>query len=157
MTDRIRLLLETLNLTASQFADEIDVQRSGVSHIMSGRNKASLEFIRKILARYPEISPDWLISGKGPMYRHTSQKPENAETVNQPHIEKNSTKELFDFNAEASEEIPGKSAHGDYQDKRKVLEKSTKETSNAQNKAAQIERIIILYNDGSFKDYFPGE
>ena len=157
MTDRIRLLLETLNLTASQFADEIDVQRSGVSHIMSGRNKASLEFIRKILARYPEISPDWLISGKGPMYRHTSQKSESAETVNQPPIEKENTKELFDFNSEASEEMPGKRAHESSRDKSKVIENSSKETSTTQDKAKQIERIIILYNDGSFKDYFPGE
>ncbi len=67
MTDRIALLLKAKNITASQFADEIGVQRSNISHVLSGRNKPSLEFIQKILKRYPEINPDWILFGKGPM------------------------------------------------------------------------------------------
>jgi transcriptional regulator with XRE-family HTH domain len=51
------------NLSASAFADEIGVQRSGISHILSGRNKPSLELIQKVLAKYPKISADWLITG----------------------------------------------------------------------------------------------
>ena len=67
MTDRISLLLKARNITASQFADEIGVQRSSISHVLSGRNKPSLDFIQKILKRFPEINPDWLLFGKGPM------------------------------------------------------------------------------------------
>ncbi|MCX6273232.1 MAG: helix-turn-helix domain-containing protein [Bacteroidetes bacterium] len=67
MVDRIALLLKSKNITASQFADEIGVQRSSISHVLSGRNKPSLEFIQKILKRYSEINPDWLLFGKGPM------------------------------------------------------------------------------------------
>jgi transcriptional regulator with XRE-family HTH domain len=67
MVDRISLLLKAKNISASQFADEISVQRSSISHVLSGRNKPSLEFVQKILKRYPEINPDWLLFGKGPM------------------------------------------------------------------------------------------
>ena len=67
MLDRISLILRTKNISAAQFADKIDVQRSSISHVLSGRNKPSLEFIQKILKSYPEIRPDWLLFGKGPM------------------------------------------------------------------------------------------
>lgn len=67
MVDRITLLLKARNISASQFADEIGVQRSSISHVLSGRNKPSLDFIQKILVKYPEINPDWLLFGKGAM------------------------------------------------------------------------------------------
>ncbi len=67
MIDRISLILKAKNINASQFADEIGVQRSSISHVLSGRNKPSLEFVQKILKRYPELNPDWVLFGKGPM------------------------------------------------------------------------------------------
>jgi transcriptional regulator with XRE-family HTH domain len=69
MKDRINLLIKAKNLTAAQFADEIGVQKSSISHIISGRNNASLDFIQKILLCYPEVSMDWLMFGKGPIFR----------------------------------------------------------------------------------------
>ena len=69
MIDRIQLILKTKNLSSSQFADEIQVQRSSISHILSGRNKPSLDFIMKILSTYSEVNADWLIFGKGQMVR----------------------------------------------------------------------------------------
>ena len=63
LIDRFKYLMKLNNLTASAFADEIGVQRSSVSHILSGRNKPSLEFIQKVLHRFPKVSGDWLISG----------------------------------------------------------------------------------------------
>jgi len=63
LIDRLKYLMKLNNLTSSAFADEIGVQRSSISHILSGRNKPSLEFITKILTRYPKVSADWLISG----------------------------------------------------------------------------------------------
>jgi len=69
MVDRIILILKTQDLSSSQFADEIGVQRSSISHILSGRNNASLEFVTKILKRFPDLNSDWLIFGKGPMYK----------------------------------------------------------------------------------------
>jgi transcriptional regulator with XRE-family HTH domain len=67
MTDRISLLIKAKNLSSAQFADEIGVQRSSISHLMSGRNKPSLDLIQKTLQRFPEVSTEWLLFGKGEM------------------------------------------------------------------------------------------
>jgi len=69
MKDRIILLIKAKNLTAAQFADEIGVQKSSISHIISGRNNASLDFIQKVLLRYPEVNMEWLMFGKGPLFK----------------------------------------------------------------------------------------
>lgn len=69
MKDRITLLIKAKNYTAAQFADEIGVQKSSISHILSGRNNASLDFVQKILLRYPEVNMDWLMFGKGPLLK----------------------------------------------------------------------------------------
>jgi transcriptional regulator with XRE-family HTH domain len=63
LIDRFKYIMKLNNLTASAFADEIGVQRSSISHILSGRNKPSLEFIQKVLTKYPKVSADWLIAG----------------------------------------------------------------------------------------------
>ena len=63
LIDRFKYLMKLNNLTASAFADEIGVQRSSVSHILSGRNKPSLEFIQKVIHHFPKVSADWLIAG----------------------------------------------------------------------------------------------
>ena len=80
MISRIQLILKTKNISPSQFADQIQVQRSGVSHILSGRNNPSLDFILKILRTYPEIDADWLLFGKGQMVNLTG-KPDLAATA----------------------------------------------------------------------------
>ena len=69
MEERLKLFLAMEGLSPSQFADKLGVQRSGVSHLLSGRNKPSFEFISKMLAAYPKINPDWLIMGTGKAYR----------------------------------------------------------------------------------------
>jgi transcriptional regulator with XRE-family HTH domain len=65
MESRLNKLIRIKGLTASGFADELGVQRSGISHILNGRNKPSLDLLEKILRHFPDISPDWLILGKG--------------------------------------------------------------------------------------------
>lgn len=67
MVDRIRALLAQWQLTPTQFADLIQVGRPIVSHILSGRNKASLEVVQRIMAAFPEVALPWLLSGTGPM------------------------------------------------------------------------------------------
>ena len=64
--------MQSQNLTASQFADRIGIQRSGLSHILSGRNNPSLDFVLKVLKAFPELEPVWLLQGKGPMYANMS-------------------------------------------------------------------------------------
>lgn len=64
LLDRIKYIIKLDNISASAFADKINVQRSSISHILSGRNKPSLDFIQKVLSAYPKVSADWLISGR---------------------------------------------------------------------------------------------
>jgi antitoxin component HigA of HigAB toxin-antitoxin module len=56
--------LDYYGLNASAFADKIGVQRSSLSHLLSGRNKPSLDFI-KILDVFPDVDLYWMINGKG--------------------------------------------------------------------------------------------
>ena len=65
MIERILEILKIKNLSPAQFADLIGVQRSSISHLISGRNKPSLEFIQRILKTFPEINTEWMLSGKG--------------------------------------------------------------------------------------------
>jgi len=67
MVERIRHLLETRQLTPTQFADAMGVARPIVSHILSGRNKPSLEVVQKIIGAFPDLSLPWLLSGVGEM------------------------------------------------------------------------------------------
>src|SRR5690554_7776434 len=62
---RLEKIMEFYGLTASALAEEIDFNRSTISHLVSGRNKPSLEFVMKLLQKFPELSMDWLAFGKG--------------------------------------------------------------------------------------------
>src|SRR5690554_5028947 len=74
MKDRIQILLDKESLQPSRFAEIIGVQRSSISHILSGRNNPSFDMIQSILKNFPQINPDWLILGEGEIYRATIQK-----------------------------------------------------------------------------------
>lgn len=93
MNDRILLILKTQNMTSSQFADEIGVQRSNISHILSGRNNPSLEFVMKIIKRFPDLSLEWLIFGKGSMYKERNTTEEKKKI--KPSSEKEKQFDLF--------------------------------------------------------------
>ncbi|WP_343633502.1 helix-turn-helix transcriptional regulator [Fluviicola sp.] len=62
--DRLRMIMESHKLNAGSFADKIGVQRSNVSHVLSGRNKPSFDFIEKLLKAFPRVSAEWLFTGK---------------------------------------------------------------------------------------------
>ena len=62
---RLQKVIDFNGESASSFAEKIGVQRSSISHILSGRNKPSLDFILKILASYPHVELYWLLNGKG--------------------------------------------------------------------------------------------
>ena len=67
LNSRVQKIINYSELSSSEFADEIGVQRSNISHVLSGRNKPSLDFLMKIKDRFPEIQWEWLIEGKGSM------------------------------------------------------------------------------------------
>ena len=67
--ERIEKVKDTLGLTARQFAAEIHVQPGTISNMMAGRNNPSLEVMKRIMERYPTLNPEWLIAGRGDMWR----------------------------------------------------------------------------------------
>lgn len=88
MKDRILKILDKENISAAKFADVLGVQRSSISHILSGRNKPSLDFVQRILQKFPEINSDWLLFGKGNIYRNGSGQSEQQSQQVAPTTEK---------------------------------------------------------------------
>jgi len=75
MNRRLLQFLQAENITQSQFADILNVARGSVSHILSGRNKPGYDFIESLLLHYPQLNLDWLLTGKGKMYKDGSEEP----------------------------------------------------------------------------------
>ena len=149
MIDRIQLILKSKNLSSSQFADEIQVQRSSVSHILTGRNKPSLDFVSKILSSYSEINSDWLLFGKGQMIKKQEQFHKNSKveekpekTVQSPILQKN---EEINFEGEIPKNMETETKVPDLPQKGIISTKSG------------IKKIIVFYSDKSFEEYFPNK
>ena len=75
MNTRLKQFLAAENISQSQFADTIKVVRASVSHVLSGRNNPGYDFIKAIMAAYPTLNMEWLILGKGKMYKENVQEP----------------------------------------------------------------------------------
>lgn len=69
---RLERILQFYELSASAFADKINVQRSSISHLLTGRNKPSLEFVLKVVKTFPEVNLYWLLNGKGSFPQKTT-------------------------------------------------------------------------------------
>ena len=95
MINRINLILRAKNITARQFAEEIGIQPSGMSHILGGRNNPSLDFAVKVLKRYPEIDANWLLLGKGAMYGSSGQQVDDS-TIQQ--VVESTVRQMDDVN-----------------------------------------------------------
>ncbi|NLX41227.1 MAG: helix-turn-helix transcriptional regulator [Bacteroidales bacterium] len=85
MDKRLQQFLELEDLTPSKLADILQIQRSGISHLLSGRNKPSFDFIEGILKNFPQINPDWLILGKGKPYRSQTSTPSPSPITTSTH------------------------------------------------------------------------
>jgi transcriptional regulator with XRE-family HTH domain len=140
MKDRISEFLRKENKSSAQFADEIGVQPSGISHILSGRNKPSLDFIIKMLERYNFLSTEWLLFGKGSMYKDSQ-------------IQGFFEEELFTKDkTDTSTESPSRAYLNDSKTS------GTAETTLKENRAGtdpNVVRIVWFYDDSSFMEYFP--
>ncbi|MFY0630948.1 MAG: helix-turn-helix transcriptional regulator [Flavobacteriaceae bacterium] len=80
-TNRLKKILEHHQLTASLFADKIGVQRSSISHILSGRNKPSLDFILKVTNTFKDVDMYWLLNGKGTFPKDTPPTPQTSPSL----------------------------------------------------------------------------
>ena len=80
MNTRLKQFLAAENITQAQFADSINVVRASVSHVLSGRNNPSFDFIKAMMLQYPNLNIDWLMFGKGRMYKEQT-RPEPLEDL----------------------------------------------------------------------------
>ena len=173
------MVLKYLNISPAQFADEIGVQRSSISHLLSGRNNPSLDFIKKILSKYPEINTEWIIMGKGTMIKKDLfSQPDLFSQVNTPKVEEKNTinpiPSLFD-----NEIISNKDEIKSIENKEIIVEVSNtvkeenlfvnsnqiiesvkpelvdsiKNADTKEAKEKEIDKVIILYKDSSCKVY----
>ena len=172
LNNRIQKIIQYSMLTASEFADEIGVQRSNISHIISGRNKPSLDFIIKIKDRFPEIQWEWIIEGKGEMIKSISSINSLQESkINFNEREKNSNTDLFSiinspsYPTTENKSIPnplGLNISAPNIEKEKINDSQTleeesilSENNNNQNSKTKIKKIIILYENGKFEVFEP--
>lgn len=125
-TKRLHSIMDYYDLSAASFADRIDVGRSSISHLLSGRNKPSLDFVMKIITAFPEVELYWLLNGKGsfPKGAKDNRNPAPASLDPYPNLQT----DLFMGN---SGEMPGKMEFG----------------------KKQIQKIVIFYADGSFEAF----
>ena len=148
MKERLLEFLRSENKSSAQFAEEIGVQASGISHIISGRNNPSLDFILKMLEKYQFLSTDWLLFGKGSMYKDSKMQTlfdeeivsVKNETLQKPKTESGKPevdKPEFEFFQNAKGDV--------IEDKHVVSE----------NRKHEIKRIVWFYDNNSFEEYFP--
>ena len=157
LSAKIELLIQTKKLSASQFADTLGIPRSSISHILSGRNKPSLDVVQKILIAFPEIPADELLDDKR----------ELTITVSGPKVVSTPTSvtpSLFDAPIPVSPESPTSILPEQtivQSNLRRPRETGTKtqnpvtaQTSTV-HLAKKIERVIIFYTDGTFTESKP--
>ncbi|MCM5663352.1 helix-turn-helix domain-containing protein [Galbibacter mesophilus] len=129
---RLEKVIDYYDLSASAFADKIGVQRSSISHLLSGRNNPSLDFVMRILENFPEVELYWLLNGKGNFPEtSTSSKPPklDADLFSSEEVTPSTSKEI-----EPSEEVKN-------------------ETTTVHAKKSDIARIVVFYKNGTFEEY----
>ncbi|MBO4341337.1 MAG: helix-turn-helix transcriptional regulator [Bacteroidales bacterium] len=107
MNNRLLKFLSAENISQSQLADTLGVARASISHIISGRNKPGFDFLESMAVNFPSLSLEWLITGKGRMYKGR------------------------DVTADGPALLPDAG----------II------------KTAQIDRIVVFFEDGTFKEF----
>ena len=148
MNRRLQQFLSAENLSQAQFADAIGVARASISHILAGRNKPGFDFIEKMAVAYPDLNLDWLICGKGKMYKRggndifgqlSPASQSDERTIDVPEdMPGDMPEELFED--EVEEEGP---------ESKEILE-MIPDTSTEKEKF--IRKVVIFYNDNTYKE-----
>lgn len=132
MEKRLQQFLSAENLTQSQFAESIGVAKASVSHILAGRNKPGFDFMEGVAKCYPDLSLEWLITGKGKMYRSQN------VTANPLLFNK-----LDDTEKEIEPVVEVSSP---------VSEPVENPISDKKSDKPNVSRILVLYDDGTYKE-----
>ena len=144
MKDRIAHIIRAKNLTAAEFAMQLGIQPSNVSHLLAGRNNPSLDFVKKLKETFPEYNLDWIVMGKGPM------------TLSEPFAEQTPPKEsLFMPQTFENEE---ENLKGTLFSQEKTQEQPIETPISKPLETSQsvgIKQIVIVYDDNSFEILSP--
>jgi transcriptional regulator with XRE-family HTH domain len=143
MKERIQEFLKAENKSSAQLAEEIGVQPSGISHIISGRNNPSLDFVIKMLDRYKYLSTDWLLFGKGTMYKDLQ-------------IQNLIDKETDTFNKKSADTLISQSNNQtiDIQNINIAKERMDSNSKTIKDNL-NVVKIVWFFNDNSFEQYYP--
>ncbi|HAG14990.1 MAG TPA: hypothetical protein DCG69_00495 [Bacteroidales bacterium] len=168
MIKRIKTLISAKNLSASQFADLLGVQRSNISHILSGRNKPSLDFILRIVEVYPSVNLEWLLKGQGEMLVGIEKKAKEIPVQLDFALDTELNQELstpIHLFAEEEEEEKDDLENARHSELKKPAqnvsavedEESAVYQSLVRGNRSEVEQIVLLNKDGSFKIYTSGK
>lgn len=152
MITRIKQILEKRNLPPSRFADQIGVPRSTISHILSGRNNPSLEVVQKILNAFPDIPVEWLLQGKGTY----SQQSYTLFDTDDELPDRESGTEISEDIGDQIDTVNLESSVAD--EKMEAAQDERTETPSSiikDRSSGHAEKLIIIYSDGTFKEYKP--
>jgi len=149
---RLEIILEYNSLNASSFADKIGVQRSSLSHLLSGRNKPSLDFILKIIEVFPDVDLYWILNGVG-TFPKSDNKSDSIISTPTPTLNNKIVENEIEMPADLfSEKIP--EPINRIEEKIVATIPNTQKTASNNNEA-EIDRIVIFYKNGIFKTYSP--
>lgn len=144
INDKIKQVLTIKQLSPSQLADDIGVQRSSISHILSGRNRPSLDIIQKIVRCYADLSYEWFLEDDSQL-SIPDQRDERLEPVKPTASSSINRTSAWSKEPASVQSIVEKPLNRPF-----VPEK---ELPSATDK--QIDRILIFYTDGTFREYKP--
>lgn len=151
MNTRLKQFLAAENITQAQFADTIKVVRASVSHVLSGRNNPGYDFIKAIMTAYPLLNVEWLMLGKGRMYKDGSRSEtetgllfdemDNTDIPESPVIVRPQESITAPADIEVHENIASTTA----------IDTLTKNTQNIVRQR-KISKIVVLFDDGTFEE-----
>ena len=150
MKDKLQLLMDRLELRPGQFARMLEVNPAIISHILAERNKPGVDLLQKILSRFPQVSPDWLLLNTGDMFRENPL-PTAGSTV-EPQQTEQPAQNLFTAPESASPEtdrptVAQSAATGESQP-------AARPNTPATGKS--VSRVVLFYADGTFDSFVPG-
>lgn len=158
MKDKLRILMQNENLSASRLADILEIKPAGVSHILSGRNNPSYELVCKIVNRFPQINPYWLLGDSDKMYNDTAGSANPTPDGNgSPSAQPIPTGSLFDSLTPATGNAQQPTSPDGIASSAQAMTTSptTQPSVGDCGGSSDIERIIIAYKDGTFASYLP--
>lgn len=155
---RLQQFLNMEQISAAQFADALGIQRSGLSHLLAGRNKPSFDFIEKMMTRFPQVNYEWLILGKGRPYRDQVSARTEPATAPLEENEEIPQQGLFDEEEPQSAEIKDVAPENEVPElaenpKSVPVPDIPRQILQPQGgNERHIVRITVFYSDGTFEE-----